>query len=156
MTGRAPLVVTDTSPLIALSRIGQLHLLPRHYAEVAAPPAVVEEFGEQPQWLVVRKVGDAALAKRLRQVVDYGESEAIALALEMPGAALLVDDLAAREAASRLGIAIIGTFGVLLDAKAAGLLKAVAPTLDALREAGFRASPALIAQVLRLADESEP
>lgn len=42
-----------------------------------------------------------------------GESEAIALAREVHAELLLVDDLEARTQASRLGLKVIGTVGVL-------------------------------------------
>jgi len=37
-------IVCDTGPLIALSLIGQLELLPRLYPHVVAPHAVLEEI----------------------------------------------------------------------------------------------------------------
>lgn len=50
------LVVTDTSPLIALERIGRLDLLPSLFS-VCAPPAVVAEFGQRPDWLLLTRRG---------------------------------------------------------------------------------------------------
>lgn len=83
-----------------MERIGQLDLLPRIYGSILAPPAVVREFGRAPEWL--------------------GESEAIALGAER-GCRVILDDHQARSAAARVGVAVIGTVGVLLRAKLAGL-----------------------------------
>lgn len=52
------LVITDSTALISLERIDQLELLPAVYPDLMAPPAVVEEFGRQPRWLVVRSPQD--------------------------------------------------------------------------------------------------
>ena len=38
------LLVADSGPLIALAGINHLHLLPRLYQRIAAPPAVIEEI----------------------------------------------------------------------------------------------------------------
>ena len=79
----------------------------------------------------------------------------LALALEMPkgGAVVLIDDAKAREAAGRLGLKLTGTLGVLLDAKHARLIAAVAPHLDRLDVFGFRLAPHTRAAVLKLAGE---
>ena len=42
------MTVTDTSPLIALDRIGRLDLLPSTLGTVVAPAAVLREFGSRP------------------------------------------------------------------------------------------------------------
>ena len=73
------LVVTDTSCLIALDRIGQIDLLPALFV-VHAPPAVVDEFGRRPPWLHVAPAPDRARVEALLKRVDRGEAEAIALA----------------------------------------------------------------------------
>ena len=46
-----------------------------------------------------------------------------------------------------------GTLGILLDAKRAGLIDAVAPLLDALQQLRFRLSSSTRADVLKLAGE---
>jgi len=73
-----------------------------------------------------------------------GESEAITLALNTTDGVLIVDDLAARRAATRYNFPVIGTVGVLVAARESGLIQAVAPVLDRLTRVGFRMSPALI------------
>lgn len=85
--------------------------------------------------------------------LDRGESEAIALALEIRAGLLLVDELAARKLARQHGLAITGVVGVLIDAKDAGLVVAIKPLLAKLVAAGFYCGPRLIAQALELAGE---
>jgi predicted nucleic acid-binding protein len=149
-----PLIVTDTSPLIAFERLGRLDLLPALY-EVLAPEAVVREFGTHPPWLRLVHVEDSALRDELRAVLDEGEAEAIALAVERPGCALLLDESRGRRVAERFGLDVVGTLGVLVRAKRAGLVPAVRPLVAALREAhGFRVAAEVVASALREAGEA--
>jgi predicted nucleic acid-binding protein len=60
------------------------------------------------------------------------------LALEVPGSIALLDDALARRMAISNGIPVKGTLGLLLDAKRAGHLATVKPSLDRLQELGFR------------------
>jgi hypothetical protein len=57
--------------------------------------------------------------------LHQGEIEAIALALEVHASVLILDDLPARSHALGLGLAIIGTAGVLVMAKRSGLTPSV-------------------------------
>ncbi|MBM4369587.1 MAG: DUF3368 domain-containing protein [Deltaproteobacteria bacterium] len=65
----------------------------------------------------------------------------------------LIDDAAGRRAAGELGVAVRGTLGVLVTAKAAGMLVSVAPVIAALLAEGFRASEAVVEQALRASGE---
>ena len=66
---------------------------------------------------------------------------------------LILDDRQARSVAQRLTVPIIGTIGVLLLAKKAGILQSVASILIELEAAGFYVSDALKEEALRLAGE---
>ncbi len=145
------LVVTDASPLIALVRIGRDGLLPRLFDRVLAPRAVAAEVGSLPTFVEVMDAPEA-IAAELRQSLDPGESDAIALA-EALGAVLLVDERKGRRVALSRGLAVRGTVGVLLLALEDGLITAVRPELDALIAAGFHIGEALYGDALRLAGE---
>ena len=147
------LVVTDMSCLIALDRIGHLHLLPALF-DVVAPPAVVAEFGREPEWLTVRSAPDDERAADLLKVIDRGEAEAIALALTIPDAELLIDEARGRKVAQQLGLQVTGTAGVLLEAKRQGQIAAVRPLLDVLiREHDFHLSERLYEVIIGTAGE---
>lgn len=146
-------VVSDSACLIGLERIGQLDLLPQLFTTIYVPPAVAAEFGQALPFLRVQPVQNAALVIALRLIVDPGESEAIALTQEIPGAILLLDDRKARQIAVQMGVSIVGTAGVLIQAKQRGLITAVKPSLDALQANGFRIGTALYREILRLAGE---
>jgi len=98
-------------------------------------------------------VSEAALP--LVNDLGPGETEVLALALESGDAIVIIDDALARQVAETLGIRLIGTLGVLLDAKRAGLVPAVAPLLDQLQALRFRLASHTRAAVLELAGEIE-
>jgi hypothetical protein len=80
--------------------------------------------------------------------IDPGEREVIALALELDGEWVILDDLAARKLASDRGLLVVGTVGVLIRAKQRGLLPAIRPSLDALVDVGFFIGSRLYHRVL--------
>ncbi|MEA2562380.1 MAG: uncharacterized protein QOH06_3884 [Acidobacteriota bacterium] len=157
--------VVDTSPLIFLAKLDRLDLLRRGAEQVVAPPAVFHEINEYPDfarekiedakksWLSVRAVEDRRLVDVLMADLDAGESEVIALALELEAERVVLDDLDARRLAQRLGIAPVGTLGLLLAAKLRGEIQSLRAEIDRLRQAGFRVSPTLSQAVLQEAGE---
>lgn len=156
---------SNTGPLVALAKIDSLLLLKGLFGTVRVPPAVHRELlaGTGPAALRL----DQAFAGFLQvaglptvpTIVDEatrglgaGEAQAIALAFS-EDTLLLIDDRAGRAAARRLGLAITGTVGVLLQAKQAGLIPQVLPLLDQMRQAGDYLSEALLDSAARLAGE---
>ena len=67
---------------------------------------------------------------------------------------MILDDALARQYARILKLGRTGTLGVLLKAKQAGLLPALAPVLDRLQHLRFRMDPETRQAVLRLAGEA--
>jgi uncharacterized protein len=88
--------VTDSTCLIALERIGRLGLLARPYVRVLVRPEVREEFGAELDWVEVHAPINVALATALRMQLHSGEAAAIALAVETPSSAIILDDRKAR------------------------------------------------------------
>jgi predicted nucleic acid-binding protein len=151
------LVVSDTSPLVALQQIDELKILHSLFGEVVIPPAVERELGPgfpRPPWLITRPL--AMRAPPLQPTLGAGESEAITLASQDGAQLLLLDDRPARRLAPSLGIPVLGTLGLLIRAKEQGLLAAVKPYIETLLRGGFRASPALVERILAQAGEGEP
>lgn len=149
------LVITDTSCLIALTRIGEMELLRKLYASIVVTDVIAREFGEPlPEWIEVCKVANAVYQQLLEATLDPGEASAIALAMETDNALLVIDDLKGRKEAKRLGLKITGTLGLFYKAKEAGIVPKLAPLLEALQEAGFRIAPEIINELLRMANEA--
>ncbi|MEM9997513.1 MAG: DUF3368 domain-containing protein [Bacteroidota bacterium] len=148
-------VVTDASPLIGLERAGYLDIIPAVFAQVAAPPAVVAEVGHTPVWLGVVQPQDAMLVAQLRAVpFGAGEAEVLAVATERRDVTAVLDERRARAYAQRQGVPVVGTVGMVLQAKRRGHLQAVRPVLDALRASGFRVGDGLYAEALARAGEA--
>jgi hypothetical protein len=150
MPEKPRLVVVNTTPIIALALLGKLDLLRQLYGQVVTPSAVqAEVFAggstgvgrfelQDAAWLRVVSLQDPRRADLLADL-DRGEAEVIALAQEID--------------AERLGLRLAGTLGVLLKAKQLGLVDAIAPLIEHLQLAGIRLSDAVVATVLKLADE---
>ncbi len=145
-------VVSDSTCLIGLERVGQLDLLPGLFSRVVIPPEVQREFGVSLPWLHIDGCFDVTLARALRMQVDGGEAEAIALARQLRFR-LILDDRRARTVARNLGLPLIGTVGILLRAKQAQMVSQIKPIIDELERHEFFIAPELRVEVLRLAGE---
>ncbi len=160
-----PVVVSDTSPLRALAHLGHLEWLNDLFDQVFLPPAVAFELRQPPPafqplevstwpYLQVRAPHNAARVAELLSMLDAGEAEAIALAEELRAEVVLIDELAGREVARRSGFTVVGTLGILLEAKQRGVCPAVGPLVDRLRtELNFFVSSRLWQTILRQAGE---
>lgn len=155
-------IVSNTSPLINLARIGELDLLQELYETLIVPDAVWQEVVidgaglpgaaqvETSGWIKVQSVRNVQLVQALRQELDPGEAEAITLAVETNADLLLMDERLGRETARHLGIHYTGLIGTLIEAKQKGIIRSIKLRLDALRDvAGFRLSHSLYLRVLR-------
>jgi hypothetical protein len=90
----------------------------------------------------------------LRRDLDRGEAASIALALGLNADLLLLDERDGRHAAQRLDVQHMGVLGVLLEAKSNGLIEAIKPHLEHLRQtAGFYLNEAIYQKVIDLAGQ---
>jgi uncharacterized protein len=163
-------VVTNTTPLIALAQCHLFPLLQILFGQVLIPPAVYREVvsegdgragAEETQgavtdgWLVIQELQEPADARHLQQafLLGDGESEALALARQQPTDVILLDETRAVRCAREIGLPVLRTVGLLLQAKVQGHLESVQPALDQLRMAGFRLSESVYQAALRHANE---
>jgi uncharacterized protein len=150
-------VVSNSSPLIALVRIQRLDLLPAIFESVLIPLAVAREIAPSipvlPIWLSMQAPNAMPPASSRRRRLGDGESEALALAIELQADWIILDDLPARRSAEATGVNVIGTLGMLITAKRTGLLKSIRPELDALLRTSFFLGSELYDELLRLAGE---
>ncbi|MBD2576758.1 DUF3368 domain-containing protein [Oscillatoria sp. FACHB-1406] len=160
------IIVSDTSPLNNLAAIQQLHLLHLLYGIVLIPEAVYRELTDPDfpvagatevqtfEWIQTQSVRDRTLVEALRNELDLGEAEAIALTVESQAERILIDERRGRLVARRLNLQYTGILGILVEAKDKGLIAEVKPLLDALiNEAGFWVAEPLYNNVLRLVNE---
>jgi len=153
----APVVyVVNASPLIVFQRIGQFGLLGALLTHAFAPSAVrYEVYGNKPmpEWIEERPLAQSLASRIVAARLGAGEREAIALALEIGADELVLDDLAARRLARSLEINLIGSVGLLLRAKARGLIPSVRPLLEAMQAKDFRISARVLERILCAAGE---
>jgi predicted nucleic acid-binding protein len=161
-----PIVVSDTSPIRALGHLGLINLLQELFSDVLIPPAVERELRNPASgtatvdvngipFLRVQAPSDRNRVGQLCQTLDPGESEALALALEVRADLVLIDEAAGRAAAKRLGLTPIGVLGTLIRAKQRGRVGLLEPLIDRLQaELHFFISPQVRAEALRLAGEA--
>jgi uncharacterized protein len=157
------LVVSDTSPISNLIQVELLDLLHLLYGQIIIPKAVYEELCEiQSQkelidnlnWIHIEIAQNISMVQELENDLDKGESESIALAIELNADFLIIDELKGRKIAETHGIKIVGLLGSLLKAKEKGYIKMVSPILEKLtNQAGFYTNPQLKTHLLKLADE---
>jgi hypothetical protein len=155
-------VVSDTGPLICLGRLDLLFLLPSLFSEVQVPEQVLLECASRPEGPDAARI-TAALSKGWltpcgaqsvpEGPLGRGERAAIARALAI-GAGLLTDDQEARDYAESLQLIVVGTLGVLIRGKRAGLVPSVAPLIQRLRASGQRFGHAVVLQALLAAGEA--
>ena len=163
------IVISDTSVITDLAAIQHLNLLPQLYTHVILPEAVYIELTnvsnpvsgtvevQSAEWIEIKQVVAYQVVERLQNEVklDRGESEAIALALELNADLLLIDERRGRAEADRLGIRITGLLGILIEAKQRGLVTATKPLIDDLiRSSEFRVSSTLYDYILSIVDET--
>lgn len=158
------IVVSNTSPIIGLAAVGQLDLLGALYGQIIVPQAVRNEVaagGDRPgvnalarSWIEIRSVRNWLSVTTLQLELGAGESEAIVLAAETGADLVLLDEHKGRTIATRLGLKVVGSLGILVSAKHRGLLPAVRPVMeDLIHESGFRVSLDVFERALRLAGE---
>jgi len=135
------IIISDTSCLIALSNIGMLHILKDLFEEVLITPEVNDEFGNQlPNWIIVSQAKNKLKQTEIENKLDKGEASSIALALEIPNSALIIDEVRGRNIAKNLNIEIIGTIGIIILAGKKGIVNDVISIVLKLVNNGFRLS----------------
>ncbi len=116
--------VANASPIIFLSKLEGLRLLPECLGEISIPRAVQRELGRLPliPEIRIRPVSPlgAQFVAGASGRLHPGELEAMVLARELQADFVVLDDFLARQKAKRLGIPVIGTLGVIVLAHRQG------------------------------------
>ncbi len=165
MAASRTLVVADSGPLIALAGADCLPALHALFARVLMPTIVRDEIAAPPPG---RPGAAAVLASTWLEVIDppaqtdpflsgaldQGEAAVIAVARSIEGAMVLIDEKRGRRvAATAYRLEVVGTAGVLVRAKAAGLVPVVGPILKRIVENGYFLSERLVRETRVIAGE---
>ena len=159
------IVVVNSSPLIALSRIKKLTLLKTLFNEIQIPSAVYEEVViqgrgrcgtneiESAKWIKTKEIKNKSHVNYLLETLDEGEAEVLILAEELNADWAIIDEPKARISAVLIGLKVIGTVGIILLAKELCVIKNVKHILDSLRKNNFRISDNICKWALHEAGE---
>lgn len=111
------MIISDSTTLIILFDLDRVELLSNLFPKVIIPSAVYEEITVKnslllPQFISVQEAKECEILETLKLVLDLGESEAIALALELDSK-LIIDEKKGRKIAMKQGLEIIGLLGIV-------------------------------------------
>lgn len=156
-------VISDTSPLIGLSKLNLLTILRDLYIEVWILREVENEFLALDETIRREILNDAPWIKTIDLVnfeeamvyskLDAGETEVLTLAYKYDARLVIIDEQKARQEAKKIGLPSIGTVGILLEAKKEGLIVSIKPLLMTLQNNNMHLSDSLIAYALTEAGE---
>jgi uncharacterized protein len=150
------IVFSNTTPLIALSAIKQLDLLPQLFYKIYVVDTVVRECAKGGRIIVP----DLTKLEWLHCVenkhythnpmliaLDDGEKHTIEAALAHQADYTIIDEKLGRTIAEYLGLKITGTLGVLLKAKQQGLIPSFITCVQKMQQHGLRYNQQLVAQL---------
>jgi hypothetical protein len=165
-------VVSNTSPLIWLSKVGRIILLKKLFGEVIIPEEVYREVVEkglkegfsdalaikgciEQGWIKISKLNESEvkLCEKMMEhafEIHLGEAQAIILARRI-NTLLLMDESSGRAFAETLGLKVKGTLYTIMKALRGKLLDRTEAKemVLALVGKGFRIEPKLLARILR-------
>lgn len=150
------IIVSDTTPLNYLAIIGKIEILERLAGRVLIPQAVYNELQDpktpqqvrewidsRPLWVEVRQADTSLFTPQKK--IGKGETEAIALAIELKAEALLIDDRNGIKEAHRLQIPTLRLFTILEEAAKLELLD-LPEAIDRMMKTNFHMPPAKLIQ----------
>ena len=156
-------VIVNSTPLIILSKIGELEILKNLYGDIMIPLSVFEEVTRKndlakekilnSEWIKILEVQDKSDRKIYQAKLHDGEVEVMMLAKEISADLLIIDDNAAKKTAKFLGFKVTGTLGILIKAKAEKIISEVRPILEKMLAEKFYISDEIKNLVLKTAVE---
>ena len=158
-------VVSDSTVLIGLGKIGKLDLLREIFSKVYIPEEVFKEVAEKGKdkpgsqlvkeagWIETKPIEDKTQVNFLMASLEKGEAEVLSLAKEIRADLILLDEEKARKSAAIAGFEVMGILGLLIVAKNLGLIHEVRPSIEELKRKRFRISDRIVAEALRKAGE---
>jgi predicted nucleic acid-binding protein len=160
------IIVSNTTPMSELAKVGQLNLLKKLFGRIIIPEEVYHEVttGKHPaasavlsaNWIDVFTIQypEQLLQLQVDYKLDLGEAATIILAEELNANRVLIDEKLGRKVAQLRNLPVTGTIGLLLIAKNRGIIREIKPILDQFLSQGKRISTILYQEVLDIAGES--
>lgn len=156
------IVVSNSSPLITLARIGHLNLLKQlfgfiHIADEVREEVVVRGAGrpaanavQAADWIEIHGAADPGdlAALRARHALGDGELATILLAQALRADLVIMDERAARRLCQGQGVAVMGCVGILERGHRRGLVPDLRQTYASLPAHGIRIDRQILDQSL--------
>lgn len=157
-------IVVNTGPLISLAAGGVLSLLRDLPHQFLVPGEVRDEIvsgqrrGRQGVDLsgVTIVESDGPMDALTLSLLDRGEAAVVQYALENNIGTVCIDEKKGRRIARAVDLEVVGTLGLLLEAKKLGILPAIAPVIERLIDHGVWYQSGLLLSVLSSAGETLP
>ncbi len=150
-------IVTNTSPLLSLSKMQVFEAIGKLPFEFVCPAEVEAEIlaganqgydVEIPFWLKIVSLKNP-LSPLAAAALDTGEAAVIQLALENNIPIVCIDELKGRRAALAVGLKVVGSLGLLGKAKTLGFIPAVRPFIEKAKDSGIYYDDRLIETFLK-------
>src|SRR5690554_2981377 len=157
-------IVSNTTPIISLLKIGELTMLKDLYQRIIVPEEVFNEIENgknksyyinllEIDWIEIKEIKDKKSLSYFLDL-DKGEAETIILANEINADLVIIDEKLGRYHAKHANLKVTGTLGILLKAKKQGKIKSVKKLLDELKDKGIWLNDKLVERVIKLANEN--
>lgn len=150
-------IVINTSPLLSFGKMQALDIIAKLSFEFVCPAEVQTEIAvgvaqghtiNLPEWVQVLPL-KAPLAPVAVAALDSGEAAVIQLALEQNISLVCIDELKGRRAANAVGLSVVGSLGLLGQAKSLGLINRVRPFVEQANNSGIFYDQNLIEKFLQ-------
>ena len=160
------IVVSDSTVLIGLVKIGKLDLLEKVFSKIFIPEEIFKEVVERAKgksgsqsireavWIETKPVKDKIQVGFLSGSLERGEAEVLVLARELGADLVLLDEEKARKIAVVAGFKIMGLLGLFVLAKKFDLIHEIRPLIGELKIKKFRISDKLVEESLKKAGEA--
>jgi uncharacterized protein len=155
-------VFSNTTPFIALAAIGQLELLPQLFGQIHVVEEVIEECAagglivvpplRDFKWIEIVQT-PATRAPHVLLELDKGEKATLLAAQESNAGLILMDEKIGRNVAEFLGLAVMGTLGILLRAHKLKLIPSFRQAAGQMQVQGIYFNAALISRLASTVDE---
>lgn len=156
------IVFSDTTPIIALSSIQCLHLLPQLFGEIHLVNEVIDECAAGGQ-IAVPSLLEISWIKRIYSTpiqhnsvlleLDKGEKHTLDMAGKYKADWIIIDEKIGRNMAEYLGLRVTGTLGVLLKAKQQDLIPSFLESVKAMQSQGIYYQTSLINKLAQTVGE---
>jgi predicted nucleic acid-binding protein len=147
------IVFSNTTPIIALSSIQCLHLLPQLFGEIHLVNEVIDECAVGGP-ISVPSLMDISWIKTVHSTpiqhtsvlleLDKGEKHTLDMACKYKADWIIIDEKIGRNMAEYLGLRVTGTLGVLLKAKQQALIPSFLDSVKAMQTQGIYYQAGLI------------